>query len=565
MHANGLCYIAATQFYTSGSVPYVAHDTSPQWRAVAEHAETLRHAHIRALFAGDLQRAGRLTFRFGPLLLDLSRQRIEPRTLALLAALAEHAGLPEWRTRLLAGDTVNSTEQQPALHSALRLPADASLRLDGEDLVPAIERERARMEALVGKLHAGQWRGYSGKPVTDIVNIGVGGSDLGPAMVCEALFDAAPPAARGLRLHFASSMDGSQLNRLLQVLDPEATLFVVSSKSFTTADTLANARTAREWLLRHADEDIVLRQHFVAVTANVERAQGWGIPARNILRFWSWVGGRYSLWSTIGFPIALRLGMDGFRELLAGAHALDEHFRTAPLTYNLPVLLGLVGVWNSTFLGLRAHAILPYDGRLALFPAYLEQLAMESNGKQVDRDGVRVNYTTCPVLWGGVGPNAQHAFYQLLHQGTVPVACDFIAPVRRRSSVSGVSAARELAAQHRLSLANCLAQARLLAMGDVSPERPAWRHYHGNQPSTTLLIDELTPYSLGMLVALYEQRVFVESVIWNINPFDQWGVELGKQVAHDTLASLADGAETDDAATALLVQAIRDWTAEGGA
>lgn len=545
-------------------------DSLPEWQALAAHAQAEGKVHLRRLFADDAGRAARFAHRVGPFLLDLSRQRLTPATLERLQAFAAAADLRGWIDRLFAGEHVNHTEHQAALHMALRVPADAAFVVDGVDLAPAVERERTRMAAMVERLHAGHWRGYSGRAICDIVNIGVGGSDLGPAMACEALHDFTHPGARHLRVHFASSMDGSQLDRLLRVLDPETTLFIVSSKSFSTADTLANARTAREWLLMHcADEALLLRQHFVAVTASPDKAVAWGVSADNLLLFWPWVGGRYSLWSTIGFPIAVQLGMAGFRELLAGAHFVDEHFRNAPLSGNLPVLLGLAGVWNSSFLGIRAQAILPYDGRLAMFPAYLEQLTMESNGKSVDRDGTPVRYQTCPVLWGGVGPNAQHAFYQLLHQGTVPVTCDFIAPVRRNSPVSGEKARRELASQHRLALANCLAQARLLALGDDSgTAQSPWRHYHGNQPSTTLLLDELNPFTLGGLIALYEQKVFVESVLWNINPFDQWGVELGKQVARETL-SVLDGSQggdaANDAATQLLVEHIRRVQRDGDA
>lgn len=537
----------------------MAIDALPEWQALRDHARTAGGVHLRELFAADPQRAARFSHRSGPFLLDLSRQRLTGDTLDRLLALASATGLRGWIDRLFAGEHVNHTEHQAALHTALRAPQDARYVVDGTDIAPAVERERMRMAAMVDRLHAGHWRGYSGRAIVDIVNIGVGGSDLGPALSCEALHDFTHPSAQHVRVHFASSMDGSQLDRLLRVLDPETTLFIVSSKSFSTADTLANAKTAREWLRAHCpDEDLLLRQHFIAVTASPAKAGAWGVSGDNILLFWPWVGGRYSLWSAIGFPIAVQVGMSAFRDLLAGAHFIDEHFRTAPFEQNMPVLLGLTGVWNASFLGIRAQAVLPYDGRLAMFPAYLEQLAMESNGKSVDRDGKVVGYDTCPVLWGGVGPNAQHAFYQLLHQGTVPVTCDFIAPVRRSFPVPGEKARRELASQHRLALANCLAQASLLALGDIADgSRPAWRRYHGNQPSTTLLLDELTPFTLGGLIALYEHKVFVESVLWNINPFDQWGVELGKQVAHETLGVLDGSGESGDAATRNLVQHMR--------
>lgn len=546
----------------------MSNHTLPQWQVLETLAEKLRKTHIRELFEGDPERASRLTRRFGPYLLDTSRQRWTEETIARLGSLAIEVRLRSWIDRLFAGDTViNDTENQAALHMLLRAPVTETARINGVNFIPTIERERERMGVMVSRLHAGHWRGFSGRRITDVVNIGVGGSDLGPAMVCDALHDFSHPDAVNMHVHFASSMDGSQLNRLLRVLSPETTLFVVSSKSFSTADTLANARTAREWLLaHHADEALLMRQHFVAVTAAPERARAWGILPENTLHFWKWVGGRYSLWATIGFPIAVKIGMANFRALLAGAWAMDQHFLTAPFSDNLPVLLGFAGVWNASFLGIRAQAILPYDGRLAMFPSYLEQLAMESNGKSVDRNGERVPYSTCPVLWGGVGPNAQHAFYQLLHQGTVPVTCDFIAPVRRSFPVPSEQARRELASQHKLALANCLGQSRLLAIGDVTDERPAWRQYHGNQPSNTLLIDELTPETLGGLIALYEHRIFVEAVLWNINPFDQWGVELGKQVALQTLAVLDDEyAESDDDATRVLVAHMRDVLSGGRA
>jgi len=546
----------------------VLNHSLPQWQVLETLAERLRNTHIRDLFEADPERASRLVRRFGPYLLDTSRQRWTEEAIARLGSLAIEVRLRAWIDRLFAGDTiVNDTENQAALHMLLRAPVTETARINGVNFIPTIERERERMGAMVSRLHAGHWRGYSGRRITDVVNIGVGGSDLGPAMVCDALHDFSHPDAANMRVHFASSMDGSQLNRLLRVLSPESTLFVVSSKSFSTADTLANARTAREWLLaHHADESLLLRQHFVAVTASPERARAWGILPENTLLFWKWVGGRYSLWSTIGFPIAVQIGMANFRALLAGAWAMDQHFLTAPFADNLPVLLGFAGVWNASFLGIRAQAILPYDGRLAMFPSYLEQLAMESNGKSVDRNGERVPYSTCPVLWGGVGPNAQHAFYQLLHQGTVPVTCDFIAPVRRSFPVPNEQARRELASQHKLALANCLGQSRLLAMGDVTDDRPAWRQYHGNQPSNTLLIDELTPETLGGLIALYEHRVFVEAVLWNINPFDQWGVELGKQVALQTLAVIDDeNAESEDDATRVLIGHMRNVLSGGRA
>lgn len=534
----------------------------PEWQQLETLAQSMRQRHLRDLWT-DSARTDLLSCRMGPLLADFSKQRVTICELEALLALAKACVLQESIAGLLRGERVNTTENRAALHSALRLPCERSLLLEGLDIVPAVHASLSRMEEMVVHIHSGQWRGFSGRAIRDVVNIGVGGSDLGPFMACTALAEFAPEAARDLHLHFVSSIDGTQISDLLNSLNPETTLFIISSKSFTTVDTFSNANTAWHWMLSAgADEEMLRRHHFVGISTRPDRMTEWGIAPENQLLFWEWVGGRFSLWSAIGLPIALRIGMKGFRELLAGAHALDEHFLSAPLEKNLPVLMGLVGVWNATFLDIRAHAVLPYDGRLKHFPAYLTQLEMESNGKSVSHDGEPVTYSTCPVLWGEVGPNAQHAFYQLLHQGTQPVSCDFIAPVRRYDNRHVA-----LQQQHQLSLANCLAQSRVLMLGDASVDNasvdnahevPKFRRYHGNQPSTTLLLDELTPYTLGQLIALYENKVFVMSVIWNINPFDQWGVELGKQIADSVLAMMSGGASaTLDGSTAALMACIK--------
>lgn len=535
----------------------ILRNTLPEWQQLETLAQAMQQRHLRDMW-DDPARVEHLTCRTGPLLADFSKQRVTQKEFDGLLALARACSLQDAVAGLLRGDKVNDTEKRAALHSALRLPRERSLPHDGQDIVPAVHESLARMEQMVARIHCGQWRGFSGRAIRDVVNIGVGGSDLGPFMACTALAEFTPEAAKDLRLHFVSSIDGTQISDLLLSLNPETTLFIISSKSFTTVDTFSNANTAWHWMKAACDDEDMLRgHHFVGVSTRPDRMTEWGIAPDNQLLFWEWVGGRFSLWSAIGLPIALRIGMQGFRELLAGAHALDEHFLSAPLEKNLPVLMGMMGVWNATFLDIRGHAVLPYDGRLKHFPAYLTQLEMESNGKSVSRGGTPVPYSTCPVLWGDVGPNAQHAFYQLLHQGTQPVSCDFIAPVRRYDNRHPA-----LQEQHKLALANCLAQSRVLMLGDACVENgheaPEFRRYRGNQPSTTLLLDELNPYSLGHLIALYEHKVFVMSVIWNINPFDQWGVELGKQIAESVLATMNGTSHaTMDGSTAALLARIQ--------
>ena len=511
------------------------------WDELQSHAYYMSQSHISTLFNEEKNRFHAYTFEQNQLLLDLSKQRITSETLSLLVQLANEKNLGAWIQRLFNGDHVNASEDRPALHTALRTPADHVLEIDGRDIINEVHNNLSRMEQIVAKIHSGQWRGFTGHSIDTVVNIGVGGSDLGPFMACKALAEDQSDAAKNIKIHFVSCMDGSQLAELLTELNPARTLFVISSKSFTTIDTLANAQTAKEWLKKTShttSEKTLLARHFIGVSANPNKVCDWGIPQSNQLEFWDWTGGRYSMWSTIGLPIALKLGMRGFRELLAGAHEMDQHFRTASFASNLPVLLAMVGIWNINFLNINAHAILPYDGRLSHIPAYLEQLEMESNGKSVDRQGKNVSYKTCPILWGEVGTNAQHAFYQLLHQGTEAVMCDFIVAARRYQDTDNP----ELQHQHQLNLSNCLAQSRILSLGDSVLEdadtAPAFKRYKGNQPCTTIMLDQLTPFSFGQLISLYEHKVFVQSVIWDINPFDQWGVELGKQVATSLLNSL---------------------------
>ncbi|MDG6774066.1 glucose-6-phosphate isomerase [Thiomicrorhabdus sp. ZW0627] len=518
-------------------------ENSEAWQALKSHCQQgVGDVHLKTLFE-DCGRANSFSIELDELFLDFSKNRITEETIGLLVSLAKQQELPEWINRLLTGDNVNDTEDRPAMHSALRA-SGADVEGEALNVQAEIGVQFDKMEHIVNKIRSGQWRGYSGKPITDVVNIGVGGSDLGPLMVTHALQTINSP----INLHFISSIDGTQTSNLLKSLNRETTLFVLASKSFTTIDTLSNAETARDWLEEAiSDSKTLLSQHFLGVSTKPDMMTKWGIPEENQLLFWDWVGGRYSMWSVIGLPIALKVGMSGFKEMLAGAHLMDHHFGTAELNKNIPVLMGLIDVWNINFLNIQAKAILPYDARLKYLPSYFEQLVMESNGKSVNRSGEKVSYKTCPILWGEVGPNAQHAFYQLLHQGTQPVMCDFIAPIERddfdRNSVSDKDGS--LRNQHELAMANCFAQSRVLMLGDAAiPDsikekfNSPFKHYPGNQPSNTILLKTISPKTLGMLVALYEHKTFVESVIWEINPFDQWGVELGKLIAKEAHAAI---------------------------
>ena len=521
---------------------------------------------LAALFAQDNTRTQRFSAQSGALYMDYSKQCLDDTVLESLLNLANSCELSTRIQSLLQGAMVNTSEERAALHTALRLPTTANLQLDTQDVVADVHQSLGQVERLSERVRSGTWRGFSGKAITDVVNIGVGGSDLGPLMATTALDEWADTC---VEVHFVSNMDGTQLDNLLKHLNPETTLFIISSKSFGTIDTLSNAKTALSWLLataklRAGTEDSVLRRHFIGISANSEKMSDWGIHPEHQLQLWEWVGGRFSLWSAIGLAIAIRIGMSGFKELLAGAHSMDEHFAQADFAENLPVLLGLIAVWNSTFLQVNAHTVLPYDGRLSYLPSYLTQLEMESNGKSVTQHGDRIDYDTCPILWGEIGSNAQHAFYQLLHQGTQQVSCDFIACVRRYSDEAKNTPLQQ---QHELSLANCLAQSRVLAFGNaaiaetdsqIACDADKYKYYRGNQPSTTLLIDELTPHSLGALIALYEHKVYVMASIWDINPFDQWGVEMGKQMAesvHDAMQQ--EGNAPFDTSTNQLLKHIK--------
>lgn len=520
--------------------------------------------NLQHYFTADSNRGQKFSATACDIYMDFSKQAIDDESLLKLIQLADACELSQKIKALLAGEKVNDTEQRAALHTALRLPKGEPLIVDGVDVGQQVHDSLDKCEALVHRIRSGIWRGYSGKAIRDVVNIGVGGSDLGPLMATTALSEWADT---DIHAHFVSNMDGTQLESLLKKLNPQTTLFIISSKSFGTVDTLSNAKTALSWLLAaYAHKPTILRRHFIGISTRPDKMSDWGIHPDNQLLLWDWVGGRFSMWSAIGLAIAVRIGMANFRALLAGAHEMDKHFEQADFYKNLPVLLGLIGVWNATFLGINAHTVLPYDGRLSHFPNYLTQLEMESNGKSVKRTGESVNYRTCPILWGDIGSNAQHAFYQLLHQGTQRVSCDFITPIHRYNDTQIVN--NSLVYQHKLSLANCLAQSQVLAFGNaalphgmanVADDLAKFKKYRGNQPSTTLLLGDLNPKTLGALIALYEHKVYVMSVLWQINPFDQWGVEVGKVMANRVYDELISKTNTDcfDHSTNTLLSVIK--------
>ncbi len=533
---------------------------SPAWQALSAHHATIAPQHMRELFAHDAQRFEKFTVKIDGLLLDYSKNRITEESISLLLKLAEQAGLSAAIERMFSGARINSTENRAALHTALRKRSSGSVMVDGKDVMPDVRRVLNLMRSFSDAVRNGKHLGHTGKHITDIVNIGIGGSDLGPLMVCEALKSFGSPK---LRAHFVSNIDATHLCETLKNLNAETTLFIVSSKTFTTQETLTNARSARAWLVEKLGDESAVAKHFAAVSTNLAATEKFGINPANVFEFWDWVGGRYSLWSAIGLPIALFLGMDKFEELLAGADAMDEHFRHAPLQKNIPVLMAMLGVWYGNFFGAESNAVLPYDQYLHRFAAYLQQLDMESNGKGVDREGKTVDYTTGLGVWGEPGTNGQHAFYQLIHQGTRLIPCDFIAPLRSQNP---------LGEHHEILLANCFAQTEALMVGKTSGQAHAelvaqglsgealeallpHKVFLGNRPTNTLLVDQLDAKTLGMLIALYEHKVFVQSVVWNINPFDQWGVELGKQLAAKILKELPDGAPVTphDASTSGLI------------
>ncbi len=534
----------------------------PEWRALVEHQREVSGLHMRDLFADDPRRGERFTLEAEGLYLDYSKNRVTAETLRRLLALAEAADLPEQVEAMFHGRRINVSEDRAVLHVALRAPRGERLEVDGRDVVADVHAVLDRMAAFARELREGRFRGHAGRPLRQVVNIGIGGSDLGPRLACDAL---RPWSDRGLGVRFVANVDGSDFAEAVRDLDPRETLFVVCSKTFTTLETLANARAARAWCLRaHGGDEAAVAHHFVAVSTNEAEVRRFGIDPRNMFGFWDWVGGRYSLPSAVGLTLMLSIGPERFREFLDGAHALDRHFRGAPLERNLPVILGLLGLWYTDFFGAQSHAVLPYDQYLALFPAYLQQLEMESNGKSVTRDGRRVAYATGPIVWGQPGTNGQHAFFQLLHQGTPLVPCDFIGFWR---SLNPLRSGDGPAWHHDLLTANLFAQSQALAFGKTPDELRAegvpehlvpQRTFEGNRPSTTLMAEQLDPATLGKLVALYEHKVCVQGAVWGLNSFDQWGVELGKALASRLLPAL-EGAQDpgQDSSTSALVRAYR--------
>ena len=534
------------------------------WLKLAEHYAQVKDLPMRALFAEDPSRFERFAIQFKDILFDYSKNRITDQTMPLLLNLAVEAQLPAHIEAMFSGEKINNTEGRAVLHTALRSQSQTPILVDGADVLPDIHRVLAKMRRFSELVRSGEWRGFTGKPITDIVNIGIGGSDLGPKMVCAAL---KPYGKRGLRVHFVSNVDGTDIAETLKQLNPETALFLIASKTFTTQETMTNAHSAREWFLARAGDERHIARHFAAMSTNTAAVRAFGIDPENMFEFWDWVGGRYSLWSAIGLSIAIFIGMDNFEALLRGASDADLHFRTAPLGQNIPVIMALLGIWYNNFFGAQSHAILPYEQYLEYFPAYFQQGDMESNGKGVSREGESLNYSTGPIIWGQPGTNGQHAFYQLIHQGTKLIPCDFLA---------GVETQNPLGSHHAILLSNFLAQTEALMKGRTLEEArkeltaqglteeklellARAKTFPGNRPTNSFLYQKLTPETPGALVALYEHKIFTQGVIWRVNSFDQMGVELGKQLAKAILPEL-EGSEpisSHDSSTNGLINAIK--------
>jgi glucose-6-phosphate isomerase len=537
--------------------PSISLINRPAWKALQEHYNQIHSRHLRAMFNEDPKRGERLTVEAAGLYFDYSKHRVTDETLRLLLALADEVGLRGRIDAMFRGEKINVTEKRAVLHIALRAPRGVSIGVDGEDVVPKVHEVLDRMADFSARIRDGSWKGYTGKRIRNVINIGIGGSDLGPVMAYEALRHYSD---RSLTCRFVSNVDGTDFVEATRDLDPAETLFIISSKTFTTLETMTNAHTARDWCLAALHDDKAIAKHFVAVSTNAAEVAKFGIDTKNMFGFWDWVGGRYSMDSAIGLSTMIAIGADNFRAMLAGFHSIDEHFRTAPFARNLPVLMGLLGVWYNDFFDAQTVAVLPYEQYLKRFPAYLQQLTMESNGKHVTLEGAPVDYQTGPIYWGEPGTNGQHSFYQLIHQGTKLVPCDFIGFCR---------AINPLGRHHDLLMSNVFAQAEALAFGKTPEEvkaegTPDWlvphRVFEGNRPSTVILADELTPETLGKLVALYEHSVFTQGTVWNINSFDQWGVELGKVLAQRIIPELESPKEPDlkhDSSTNTLIRRYR--------
>lgn len=544
--------------------PSIDPTSTAAWQRLSAHfEEEMNHTHLRALFGSDPKRFESFSLKFGDMLFDYSKNIIREDTLQMLTELAESCGLKDAINAMFNGETINATEGRAVLHTALRNRSDRPVFTGGADVMPSIKKVLDQMRDCCERVHTGAWKGYTGKRIKTIVNIGIGGSDLGPLMVTEAL---RPYRQLEMEIFFVSNVDGTHIVETLKKINPEETLFLVASKTFTTQETMTNAQTARRWFLSHAHDEAHIAKHFVALSTNTAAVSAFGIDPHNMFEFWDWVGGRYSLWSAIGLSIALYIGYEQFEELLKGAYDMDEHFRTAPFHANMPVLMALLGVWYHNFFGAATHAVLPYDQYLHRFTAYLQQGDMESNGKQVDRNGHKLNYSTGPVIWGEPGTNGQHAFYQLIHQGTQMIPCDFIAPAISHNPEGD---------HHEKLLSNFFAQTEALMNGKTESEVTSelahltedqrnglkpFKVFEGNRPTNSILIRKITPHALGSLIAAYEHKIFVQGVIWNVYSFDQWGVELGKQLANRILSELTDDSmvTNHDSSTNGLINAYKN-------
>jgi len=528
---------------------------SPIWQALNQHKKDIESISLREMFKSDPERFNQFHIQFNDLLLDYSKHHISKETISLLVKLAKEVDLENWRDRMFEGEKINSTEHRAVLHTALRNQNQTPIMSDGEDVMPKVKNVLKKMRRFSEEVRSGQWKGFTGKPITNVINIGIGGSDLGPTMVCQAL---KPYGSKTITPHFVSNVDGADLSQALEKCNPETTLFIVASKTFTTQETMTNAFSARDWFLKTAKDNQHIKKHFVALSTNQHVVSQFGIDTENMFEFWDWVGGRYSLWSAIGLSIALYIGMDSFEELLKGGFEMDEHFKTAPIQQNIPMMMGLLGIWNINFFNFSTHAILAYDQGLSKLAPYLQQADMESNGKFINRDGEHIDFHTGPVLWGEVGTNGQHAFYQLLHQGTEIAPADFIMPIESHYKIG-----KDGDEHHKILLSNFIAQTQSLMLGKTYDEARTeiekqgfegediesfipQKTFEGNRPTSSILFQKLTPKTLGQLIAMYEHKIFTQGIIWNINSFDQWGVEYGKQIAKQVLPKLSEKTPTHD-------------------